>query len=147
MEAAAFLLLANLQPRKTLAVDVLNLAGTGLALWWLLPQGVIAYLAGLLAVQALLAGISLVWLLQSGALEWRAIGQALTVPAIAACCVGLASRWVLLRSTAGALVFACVFGLVYLAALRLFCGPAFLELIEFLPGRRRAATLEGSATL
>lgn len=134
MEAAAFLLLANLEPRKTLVLDVLNFAGTGLSLWWLLPGGLVPYLSGLLAVQVLLASIAIIWLVQSGAIEIRAVGQALTGPLIAAAGFGIGAQFGTARSLVSAAMVCAGLGLAYVAMLWVFWRQSFQELLQFVPG-------------
>ncbi len=139
MEAAAFLLLANLEPRKTLIIDALNLLGTALALWWLLPFGLNVYLAGLVAVQVFLFAIALVWLVQSGAAEIKAIRQALVSPLVAAGCVAYGAKLFPVDSLIAAAVFGLIFGAIYVPGLRFFSKDAFLELLRFIPGQKRIA--------
>ena len=140
MEAAAFLLLANLQTRKTLAIDVLNLVGTGISLLWLLRQGLIVYMAGLLALQFLLVILSVGWLARSGAITGRAIMQAFTAPGLAALVLGAASRFWEAESVGAAILLTVGCGAIYLANLRVFWREAFLELLRFVPGLGRLFT-------
>ena len=140
MEAAAFLLLADLEPRKTLALDILNLVGTGISLWQLLGHGLIVYMAGLLALQLLLALLSVGWLVQAGAIRGHAILQAFTGPVLAAALLGIVSQFWTVDSLGAATLLVIGFGAIYVASLRLFWGDAFLELLRFVPGVSNLST-------
>ncbi len=137
MEAGAFLLLTHREPRKTLALDLVNLAGTGICLWALLPRGIIPYMAGLLMVQAGLLGMAVRWLLRSGAIEWSGVRSAFLVPGLFGLAAGVAARVV----TPG-VGMAIGMGVIYVIALWAFERREWEELMEFVPGMksRRASS-------
>ena len=133
MEAGAFLLLTNREPAKTLAIDVVNLVGTGVCLALLLPRGIVSYMAGILVLQALLLTIALGWLVKSGAIALSGVKTAFLVPGVVVSGLVAVAR----LTRVGAVMLAVVFGIIYLVALRIFSRRELQELIQLVPGGRR----------
>ncbi len=137
-EAAAFLLLANLQPRRTLAIDVWILAGTAASLVFLLPRGIIVYMAGVIATQTVATVCALGWLLRSGALKGRGIAGALLPPAGISGFLLAASALIHVgrNSVQGTTVFVLGWAAAYLLTLRFLFAEDLLEILEWMPASR-----------
>ncbi len=141
-ETAAFLLLASVEPGRTLAIDVINLSGTAICLVFLLPHGIVPYMEGLLAVQAAAMLLGLGWLTGNGVLSAAAIRSAFGLPLVS---VGCLAAVVLILKRFGSPPYAgpigIAFVLLYPACARMFAGPELRELLEYVPGSGRARRL------
>lgn len=141
--ACYMLLLARQQPKKCLVADFLNLAGTGLSLWCCLPLGKVAYLAGLIGVQAVIVVLLLCWLKDSQGVAWRGVAEAL-FPATAAGVSGALIASAVLQFGFGiqpdnfwrAVGWGVIFLVLYLAILRLVFERQLSALVCYCPGRR-----------
>jgi O-antigen/teichoic acid export membrane protein len=136
------LLLGNGQERRCLRADVLDFVGTIIALVVLLREGVMGYLAGLVVVRSFVFLYGAAGLLSSSGIARDALSKALG-PAIVASAVAYAVtegisttlRWQL-DEPAIATLYASSFVLVYLCSLRLLFRGFFVELVDYLPGKR-----------
>lgn len=135
------LLLAQQQPNRCLVADLFVLVGTVAMLWLALPKGVIAYLIGLAAVQLAVLTLLSVWLCRARALKPGGILWAVAPPLV---CAG--AGWLLCEVARAALgadvsrflpaaVYGTVFGVFYLAALRLLFSRFLGEIVFYLPAR------------
>ena len=146
------LLLAHDQVRVCFIANLVWLAGIAACLVLLLqPLGLVAYLAGLCAIQAALAlGLAAV-LQRVGGLNapdlWHALGAALSAIALALVVVwpGFALLGLDKDTTLGAVLFGGLVALLYLGALRTLFPRQLNELLAYLPGGR-APLRRGLAT-
>jgi len=147
VQPAYTLLLAHERQDRCLIADIWRLVGTVAILLACLPFGLPAYLAGLALVHVVSLGLMIYWLERDGAVSLGGISAALVPPVVAALigagaigvCLGLlpgeaGSLW---RSLAGG----CTFGAAYVVSLRLLYREALLELVGYLPKRRRLSRL------
>jgi O-antigen/teichoic acid export membrane protein len=136
------LLIASLQQKRSLYVDVILLAGTGVTLLVLAPRGLKLYLMGSAMVQAAAFLLMLVWLYRERTIDLRGVANALVLPAICVAVTLLAletlrnylvpfSR----ESAAGAVLYAAAFSLIYILLLRLTSRQQCREVVSYLPGR------------
>ena len=145
--AAQALLLANNELRKCLVVDVVSVVlGVVLAVW-LVPVGMVLYLAALVAHGLILLGIAIVLLVQSGGTDRASISAAF-FPAIIAAAVAFGA--VIAGSlTVGSTVVmpvrlfleTALFCAVYLVVLRLVFEQSLRELIEVAPAGDRLGAM------
>jgi O-antigen/teichoic acid export membrane protein len=146
VHAAYMLLLARQQARLCFWADLAVLAGTGLALWLVLPVGTEAYLISLVAVQAVVVSALLATLTRFAAVTWRGLFEAFFPPVLAG-----ALAWGALLVVQGglgwgnpakfgpALAWGLAFGLLYLLVLRLGFKDQLSELVKYFPARREIA--------
>jgi PST family polysaccharide transporter len=140
--AGYFLLLANRQQRRCLALDVAGLALTAAALVFVLPHGTIAYLQAQAALHAVLLGAAVVWLVRSRTVTVAALRAAFGVPAISGVAALLGCellRWGLAADPEGMMLaaYAAVFVVAYVGGLSLLAAPELRELLRLAPGGRR----------
>jgi O-antigen/teichoic acid export membrane protein len=139
-----YILLANRQQKRCLALDVAGLVSTVAALAIALPYGSIAYLQAQAAAQALVLTLAVGWLLRDGTLSPAAVRGTLMVPVISGGVSVLGCE--LLRHALGAdlhgpalLVYAALFAAGYLGGLSLLAAAELRELLQLAPFRRRLA--------
>jgi len=139
------LLLANNEVRLCLLIDVIAASvAIGLALW-LIPLGVLVYLAALAGHGLMVLLITLTALIQTDGIARESLLPAFWPTFVASGCAAFtvgALRFMDLRSDLLTLRFvleACVFGLVYLGMLRASFASALRELIQVAPGGSRIA--------
>jgi O-antigen/teichoic acid export membrane protein len=135
-----YLALANQQQRHCLIVDVWGLAGTALALGGFVYSGRLdVYMAGLIATELIGLVILTGWLLRAGGVDGAGILTAIVQPLVAVA-VALASAqagsvltgWPT-GSPAGACLFSGLFGIGYVASLRLLFAESLAELTTHAP--------------
>ena len=146
--AVYMLLLSKNKTRLCLYGDIGIFFGTGLTLWFVLPHGLVTYLAASGVLQLLLIGVLLTWLKQLSAISFSGIINAFVPPAI-----GALLAWALLhflvigvpgqtaQSFTSALAWGAAFMLLYLILLRLGFSKIMAELIQYFPANKRIRKL------
>ena len=138
LAAATNLLLARQQAMRCFSIELIYLAGTGLALVFALRVGTVPYVLALIAVLVFELFLLLYWLTVFGGASWRGAAEALVPPivvsAAAMAALQFAQSMVHLASpfVAAALV-AVLFGLIYAAGLRLVFRTQLEGIINHLP--------------
>lgn len=149
MATGSSLLLARQQAARCLAIDVITLAGTGLALFLVSHLGPVGYLCGIGVLLSLLLCVILKWLTKYRALSIGGIASAIAPPLLIA-----GAAWMLLElparfqfeSSGGgqvvrAIVWGTLFGAIYILGIRLCFKRALAALISVFPARRTAQRL------
>lgn len=142
VHACYMLLLARQQPRKCLLADLVNVAGAGLSLWLVLPNGMVAYLMALVAVQCVIVLLLLFWLRGVQAVAWSGVAVAI-FPALIGVLLAATGATCLLRFGFGAapdnfwraLAWGTVFLISYVAILRLGFVKQLTALVHYFPAR------------
>ena len=133
-QAAATLMLADIQHRGCAVAEFFTLASLVVCLFVALPHGIAVYLAAAAAVQTAVLAWMLWSLTRTGALSPRAIVRGVAAPLAA----GLGARLACSAAPSPALA-AAIFAVTYVSALRIACPREFGELIAYIPwpGRNR----------
>lgn len=136
-----FLLLSQQQPKRCFTIDLLNLLSTGASLVVLLPIGLQFHLLGMAILNALLATIMSFWLVRMDALKVAGIAQAI-LPALAAstgslfmCEMCRQSFYTQPMGLVSCICYGLLFGLTYLAILRISSVRYLAELLHYMPAR------------
>lgn len=140
-QTGSLLMIANLQQKTSLCIDVIALAGTALALFLLAPRSLTLYLIGTASVQGAAFLLMMAWLYRMRAIDLAGITRSLLPPAV---CVGVSYLVLELARTSlglsreavgGAMLYGMAFCLLYVFLLRLTSGKQCREVVSFLPGR------------
>lgn len=136
--AAYMLLLSNQRERYCLYSDIALSLGTGVALFWLLPNGINLYLMGTTVIQISILLVMFIWLFRDRSLSFSGIVRAFLPPLIASliATVSCESIWILIEKNSWYglfFVYVAGFSLVYLVVLRLFFSKPLKELLPYLP--------------
>jgi O-antigen/teichoic acid export membrane protein len=139
-QMAAVLLIANLQQKFSLYMDVVSLCGVLLCLVLLAPRGLKLYLAGTAAVQIAILLLMLARLYRDRVIDLRGVAGSLVLPALCSAAslgaleFGKSLLDLSMETWKSAVVFGVLFSLIYLVLLRLTSGRQCREMVSFLPG-------------
>ena len=136
------ILLAHNEERRCVDADLLELAGTLSALFFLLPEGLLEYLVGLLIVRIVVFLYGMFWLVRCGGIDRQALSKAL-FPAIVAsgfgylACAGVVTMmdWSV-QNTLVAIMYGSVFLILYVLALRVLFADVLAEFVHYLPANK-----------
>jgi O-antigen/teichoic acid export membrane protein len=146
--ACYMLLLSRQQTKKCFVADVLSFVGTAMSLWFVLPFGVVKYLASAVCVQGVIVGLLTFWLRGVHAISRRGIAEAF-LPALLAGSIAALGATALLRfvfviepdSFWRAVGWGAVFLAVYVAVLRFGFVDQLKALIHYFPARATVCRL------
>ncbi len=151
VQASYSLLLANQNARQCLYADLWRLVGMGAGVVLVMPFGLEAYLASLIAVHGVALALVLGFLIQGKGIGLRGIWTAM-LPAGAAVVLAVLAAEATRALVLGALpaiprllIYGGVFGGIYLLALRLLFPALLHEVIGYLPVAGRMHRLLGFA--
>lgn len=141
------LLLAHQRANRCLAADVMRLVGTLLALVFVTPYGLRAYLASLIALQLVIAVVTLAWLHADRAVSATGIAAGIG-PSVASTCASLAIVLLVTRalgvptgSVSSGLATGALFMGVYALTLRTCFSKPLYELLCQFPRRDQLLAL------
>jgi O-antigen/teichoic acid export membrane protein len=140
--AGSSLLLSRQQPKLSLAIDLILLAGTAGALFVSISNGSTAYLQALVIIHGLLLGVVLYWACKFNILNSKGIQNAILPPVLSAGIAWALVSWlhplpvpetqVIVQTIMTSLIWGAMFTVFYLICLRLFfSGPLSGLIIHF----------------
>ncbi len=141
--AAYMLVLASQRQNWCLTLDCLTLAGTAIALFAVLPMGLIPYLASVTCLQTVLCLAAGTMLLRIQSLAWAGLAVAVLPPLLSASlaialCEGLAVAVKSSKSAFGpAFAYGVIFCIAYAVLLRFLFQKHLGELVSYLPASQR----------
>jgi O-antigen/teichoic acid export membrane protein len=139
VQTCYYLLLAHENSRDCLRADIWRLIGMALALALALRFGLVPYLGAIAVVHGVALIMLVHWLVAGGALRYDSLAAAFMPPAAAAVLAGIgaeATRRLGFGDLAPLpllLAYGSVFGIIYVATLRLLFGRLLRELVTYLP--------------
>ena len=143
VHACYILLLAKNHVRLCFVSDIASLGLTALSLYFALPYGITTYLVTSASAQILIACALLTLLTRNGLMRWSAVTTAILPPAISSGLAALAAFGLQqgLFSTQPssfwpAMLWGCVFLIVFTMILRSLFGRSLANLVNYLPGGR-----------